>query len=67
MTICLVTLLKSVRAFFLLISQTHVEFSRRQANEIVHNLSRVTILLTSFYIFPDIPTCIQDLVGNEMP
>jgi hypothetical protein len=44
----------------------HVKFIRRQVNEVVHSLARITSLLASVHIFNDIPTCIQTIIINEM-
>jgi hypothetical protein len=43
-----------------------VKFIRRQANEVAHKLARVALSLASFHIFSDIPTCIYDIIINEM-
>jgi ribonuclease HI len=48
------------------ITNSHVEFIRRQANEVAHTLARVASSSTGFQIFDDIPTCIADLILNEM-
>jgi len=45
---------------------SHVEFIRRQANEVAHALAKAATSSTSFHVFDDIPTCITDLVFNEM-
>jgi hypothetical protein len=47
-------------------TNSHVEFIRRQANGVAHNLAKVAPSLASFCIHTDIPTCIQDLIINEM-
>jgi len=48
------------------LTNSHVEFIRRQTNEVVHELSKATTLFSNFYIFDEIPTCISDLIFNEM-
>ncbi|GAU43413.1 hypothetical protein TSUD_398900, partial [Trifolium subterraneum] len=45
---------------------SHVKFIRRQANEVAHRLAREATSLASFHIFIDIPTCIYDIIMNEM-
>ncbi|GAU29840.1 hypothetical protein TSUD_223860 [Trifolium subterraneum] len=45
---------------------SHVKFIRRQANEVAHRLARAATSLASFHIFIDIPTCIYDIIMNEM-
>jgi ribonuclease HI len=45
---------------------SHVKFIRRQANEVAHTLARVSTSLASFHNFIDIPTCIYDIIINEM-
>jgi ribonuclease HI len=45
---------------------SHVEFIRRQANEVAHTLAKAATSNTSFQVFDDIPTCITDLIFNEM-
>jgi len=51
---------------FYYLPNTHVEFTRRQANEVVHQLARTFTSLTSFRIFDDVSICINDLIANEM-
>jgi len=48
------------------LTNSHVEFIRRQANEVAHTLAKAAIFSTSFRVFDDIPTCITDLIFNEM-
>jgi len=48
------------------LTNSHVEFIRRQANEVAHILTKAAIFSTSFRVFDDIPTCITDLIFNEM-
>ncbi|XP_045831441.1 uncharacterized protein LOC123922796 [Trifolium pratense] len=43
-----------------------VEFIRRQANEVAHALARVATSIASFHLFIDIPTCIVNILNNEM-
>ncbi|GAU17355.1 hypothetical protein TSUD_232310 [Trifolium subterraneum] len=47
-------------------TNSHVEFIRRQVNGVAHNLAKVAPSLANFRIHTDIPTCIQDLIINEM-
>jgi len=50
--------------FFL--TNSHVEFIRRQANEVAHDLAKTSTLFTSFHIVDESPTCINDFISNEM-
>jgi hypothetical protein len=43
-----------------------VEFSRRQANGVAHELARAALLDASSQTFIEIPPCIYDLFSNEM-
>jgi ribonuclease HI len=45
---------------------SHVKFIRRQANEVAHILARVATSLASFHNFIDIPTCMYNIIINEM-
>jgi hypothetical protein len=45
---------------------SHVKFIRRQASEVAHRLVRVATSPASFHNFIDIPTCIYDIIMNEM-
>jgi hypothetical protein len=45
---------------------SHVKFIRRQANEIALRLAGAALSLVSFHNFIDIPTCIYDIIINEM-
>jgi len=47
------------------LTNSHVEFIRRQANEVAHALAKAATSSTSFHVFDDIPTCITDLIFNE--
>lgn len=44
----------------------YVKFVRRQVNEIVHTLTKVSLSYANFHIFIDIPTCIHQFIINEM-
>jgi len=48
------------------LTNSHVEFIRRQTNEVAHTLAKAATSSTSFHVFHDIPTCITDLIFNEM-
>ena len=48
------------------LTNSHVEFIRRQANEVAHSLAKAAIFSTSFHVFDEIPTCITDFIFNEM-
>ncbi|XP_058778870.1 uncharacterized protein LOC131652897 [Vicia villosa] len=54
------------RLMALLFRNSHVKFVRRQANEVAHALARVAPSFASFHNFLEIPTCIQNIVINEM-
>ncbi|XP_045810169.1 uncharacterized protein LOC123904565 [Trifolium pratense] len=43
-----------------------VKFIRRQANEVAHRLAGATTSLTSFHNFITIPTCIYNIIINEI-
>jgi len=43
-----------------------VEFSRRQANGVTHELAREALLEANSQTFIEIPPCIYDLLSNEM-
>lgn len=47
-------------------SNSRVEFVRRQANAVAHNLAREATLLASPVTYYDIPNCIESLIINEM-
>jgi len=44
---------------------SHVEFNRRQANEVAHELVKVDPSHASSHIYDDTPSCIRDLIANE--
>jgi ribonuclease HI len=48
------------------LTNSHVEFIRRQANEVAHTLTKAATSNPSLQVFDDIPTCISDLIFNEM-
>ncbi|RHN67795.1 hypothetical protein MtrunA17_Chr3g0106601 [Medicago truncatula] len=43
-----------------------VEFVRRQANKVTHNLAKATLLLASSQLLATIPHCIEHILINEM-
>ena len=43
----------------------HVEFNRRQANGVAHELARVSPSHASSHVHDDVPSCIRDLIANE--
>ena len=43
-----------------------MDFIRRQSNGVAHELAKAFTSSTSFGIFDGIPTCITDLIFNEM-
>jgi len=44
---------------------SHVEFNRRQANRVTHELARVAPSHASSHVYDDVPSCIRDLIANE--
>jgi hypothetical protein len=48
------------------LTNSHVEFIRRQANEVAHTLAKTAISSSSFRTFDEIPTYITELIFNEM-
>ncbi|XP_024626609.1 uncharacterized protein [Medicago truncatula] len=48
------------------LTKSHVEFTRRQANEVAHTLAKAATSSSSFRIFDEIPTCITELIFYEM-
>lgn len=44
---------------------SHVEFNRRQANEVAHELARVAPSHASSHVYDDVPSYIRDLIVNE--
>ncbi|KEH41593.1 hypothetical protein MTR_1g052605 [Medicago truncatula] len=47
------------------IFRTHVEFNRRQANGVAHELARVAPSHASSHVYDDVPSCIRYLIANE--
>jgi hypothetical protein len=45
---------------------SHVKFIRRQTDEVSHNLAQVATSLARLHNFIDIPTCIYNIIMNEM-
>jgi ribonuclease HI len=45
---------------------SHVEFVRRQANEVSHSLAKAALSLASSQIFVEIAHCIEHILFNEM-
>jgi len=48
------------------LTNSHVEFIRKQANKIARTLAKAATSSSSFHVFDDILTCITDLISNEM-
>ena len=48
------------------LTNSHVKFIMRQANEVVHSLVKATPLEASFRIYSNIPTYIESIIINEM-
>jgi len=51
--------------FDCIFQNSHVEFNRRQANGVAHELSRVAPSHASSHVYDDVPSCIRDLITNE--
>ena len=45
---------------------SHVEFNRRQANRVAHELTQATLSNPSPHIIDEVPTCIWHILPNEM-
>jgi hypothetical protein len=54
------------RIYNSLLTNSRVEFIKRQVNEAAHALTRVTTSIANFHLFIDIPTCISNIIDNEM-
>jgi hypothetical protein len=54
------------RLFSLFYNNSSVEFTRRQANEVAHRLSKAATYVASPQTLVDIPNCIEHLLINEM-
>jgi len=50
----------------LYLTNTIVEFTRRQANEVAHELTQTALSEPSFRISDNVPTCIELLIATEM-
>jgi hypothetical protein len=44
---------------------SHVEFNRRQANGVAHELARVIPYNASSHVYDNVPSCISLLIDNE--
>jgi len=44
---------------------SHVEFNRRQANEVTHELARVAPYNANSHVYDNVPSCISSLIDNE--
>ena len=42
-----------------------VEFNRRQANWIAHELAHVALSQESSHVYDDVPSCIRQLIASE--
>jgi len=56
----------NIQLYSTYLTNSHVEFIRRQTNEVTHTLAKTVTSSTRFYVFDDIPTYITDLIFNEM-
>jgi len=45
---------------------SHVEFNRRQVNEVTHELAQVALSHASSHVYDDVSSCIRTLIDNEM-
>lgn len=48
------------------LTNSRVEFIRRQANVVAHELAQAATSLSSFRTCIEIPDCINNLIANEM-
>lgn len=65
-TDCGAITLEYKRVLAYLFRNSHVEFIRRQINEVTHVLVGTTTSFTNFQFFIDVPTCILYLIINEI-
>jgi len=56
----------SLSLFSSKLTNSKVEFNKRQTNEIVHVLVGIVTLLTSLTTYSIVPHCIEHLIINEM-
>jgi len=45
---------------------SHVEFNRKQANEVAYELTKVAIYNTNSHLYSDVPSYICFILNNEM-
>jgi len=48
------------------LTNSYIEFIRRQSNEVAHELAKAATFLHNFRIFDEIPAYITDLIFNGM-
>jgi hypothetical protein len=61
---CIITACKRLLVYRF--QNSHVEFSRRQANKVAHELAQAALSNPSPHIIDDVPTCIWHILANEM-
>jgi hypothetical protein len=54
------------RIYNSLFTNSRLFIKRQQVNEATHALTRVTTSIANFHLFIDIPTCISNIIDNEM-
>jgi hypothetical protein len=60
-------IIKNCKSYFCnFYNHSSVEFIRRQANEVSHNLAKVTLFSASSQVLVDIQHCIEYILLNEM-
>ena len=47
------------------LTNSRVEFIRRQANAVAYELAQAATSSPNFRIYNDVPPCINDLIANE--
>lgn len=52
--------------FYFLNGNSHVEFARSNTNKVAHSFTGVALLSSSHQDYYDVPTCISELINNEM-
>jgi len=61
---CIITAYKQLLEYRF--QNSHVEFNRRQANRVAHELAQAALSNPSPHIIDDVPTCIWHILPNEM-
>jgi len=56
----------SIQFYNSYLTNSYIEFIRRQVNEVANEVAKATTFLHNFRIFDEIPAYITDLIFNEM-